>query len=334
MSDEIVSPEGDESVIESTEIEEINEEESSDSEVISEEVSEDDENYEHGDVQADSVEEFKEEVEQAIEEGATEEEVESMVKDYQLKVNGKTYTREFDATDDDAVQRVLQRELAGQHAMQEAAELKKLYNQEIEKLRNNPWEVLQELELDPDELNEKYMQERIEELKKTPDQVERESLQKELETARQELEDQRREAEEARFSALQEQESVKLSDEIDEALSSNTKLPKTQKTVARIADAMLWAMENGYEDISVADVIPSVEEEIREEMRELMNQMPEGMLEEYIGKKNIDRLRQKRVNTIKTKSVNQIKPTTKSNQASKSKADKVPAKDWFRNLGN
>ena len=183
-------------------------------------------------------------VSDAIEGGASEKQIEKMIKKYQLKVNGKVVERELDLSDENAVKRELQMAMAGRGAMQEAAELKKLYEQEIKRLKTNPWDVLKELDLDIDGLNESYLQDRINNLKKSPQQVEREKLEKELTDARSELERQKKQNDTARFAALQEKEAKKLNEEIDEALSSNTQLPKTKGVIAKIADTMLWAMEN------------------------------------------------------------------------------------------
>ena len=291
-----------------------------------------------GNVEAASTEEFEQEVAEAIDAGASQKEIQKMVKKFQLKVNGKTVEREIDLSDEDAVRRELQMALAGRGAMQESAELKKLYEQEIKRLKTNPWEVLKDLELDVDDLNEKYLQERIDHLKKSPQQVEREKLEKELTEARAELDRQKKASENARFTALQEQEATKLKEEIDVALSANTQLPKTKGVIAKIADTMLWAMENSKslgikpEDVTVSLVLPAVQEEIQQEMAEMFNSMPENMLEEYVGKKNIERMRKKRVNSMKTTTLNNVKATSDSVKKEEPTKQKISSRDFFRNL--
>ena len=293
---------------------------------------------ESAEVEAETQEEFEQEVAEAIEDGATDEEIKSMVKKFQLKVNGKTVEREIDLSDDETVKRELQKAAAFQQTAQEAAELKKMYEQEIRRLQNNPWEVLQELGLNPEELNEKFLEERITELKKTPEQIEREKMERELSEARKRLKDIEEQENQRKEQELISQAEAELEEEIIAALDSHKTLPPTQKTMARIADALMYAMEyaeeNGYDpnSVSVSDVIPHVEDEYRNEMRSLLDNAPEQMLEEYIGKQNIERLRKKRVSAVKQNPKQVVKPTAKSAKPEEKKKEKIDMREYFRRL--
>jgi len=287
---------------------------------------------------ADTKEELQEDIADAIDKGATPEDVKSMVKEFKLKVNGEEVTRKYDFSDDKELEK-LKRDLqigeANKQGMQRAKELEKLYSQSISKLKENPWDVLKELGLDPMEMAESKINEYIEEQKKSPEQLERETMQKELEEARAELKRQKEEQEQTAFGKLQEQEAGRLNDEITEALDAHKTLPKSRKTVSRIADALLWAMDNGFDNASVADVIPMVEEEIRTEMRDFMEVLGEtDMLEEYIGQKNIEKMRGKRLAKAKVSGLNNVVPTSKSRELQegvKEEMTPIRAKDFFRN---
>jgi hypothetical protein len=122
-------------------------------------------------------------VQEALENGDAKE-AQRLVKKYQLKVRGKTVEREVDLSDDDFMKNQLQLAEMSKISMQEASELKKAYQKEMERFKSNPWEVLQDLGFDPDELAELRIQQRIEEMKKSPEQLEKEKYQKELEEAR------------------------------------------------------------------------------------------------------------------------------------------------------
>lgn len=289
-------------------------------------------------VQAADPESFKDEVQDAIEAGASEADVKKMIKEFQLKVNGKTISKKIDLSNDDDLKRELQFAAAGRQSMQELAELRRQYEQDLARLKKDPWSVLQELEIDPDEMAEKRLQERINELKKSPEQLEREKMSRELDEARKKEADTRRRLEEIEMQRLESQANAEIQEEIDDALSAYTKLPNVPRVRQKIADAMLWAMDNGYEDVGVADVLPSVEEELRSEFNNLFDQLPEETMEHWIGKKNSERLRQKRVAAAKkaATAAPKVKETTASQRhqydASKPKS-KVNAKDFFKNLG-
>lgn len=313
-------------------------EESTQQEVQEETIQESGEGLEGQGVQSETQEEFEQEVAEAIEDGATEEEIRSMVKKFQLKVNGKTIEREIDLSDDETVRRELQKAAAFQQTAQEAAELKKLYESEIRRLQSNPWEVLQELGLNPEELNEKFLEERIQHLKKTPDQIAKEEMERELANARKKLKEIEEQEKSRQEQEIISQAEAELEQEIIEALDAHKTLPPTQKTMSRIADALMYAMdfaeEKGYDpnSVSVADVIPYVEEEYRREMRELLDNAPEQMLEEYVGKQNIERLRKSRVAAVKQNPKQVIQPTAKSAKKEEKPKEKKSMSDFFREL--
>ena len=285
-------------------------------------------------VQAETVEELQEEVAEAIEDGATEEEVKQMVKEFELKVNGKTFNKKLDLSDEEAVKKELQMAAAGRQAMQEAAELKKMYADELDRLRDpsKALSVLAELGLNPDELAEMHLQQRIEEMKKSPEQLEREKMQVELEEARKKLQEQEEAAREAEIARLNQEAAIQLDEEISSAIEAHSDLPNTPRVVKQIADTMLWAMENGYDDVKAEDVLPTVKAEIKKEIAELMDQLPEEMMESFIGQKNLERMRKKRLNSMKkTESAANLKQPVASEAVKKEEPrKKVNLSDFLR----
>lgn len=279
--------------------------------------------------------ELKEAVEEAIEDGASEEEVRDMIREYELKVNGKVKKIKVDLNNEDDLKRRLQLAEAGRMAMQEKAELEKLVNEELMNAQKDPWKFLEQLGLNPDDLAEQRIQSKIEEMKKSPEQIEREKMQHELEAARQRLKQIEEEKHTAKMQQMEQKAAYQLDQEITDALSKDTELPKSKKTVRRIADAMLWAMDNGFHDVTVADVLPSVKAEVQAELNEFMSSMPEELMEKYIGKKNIERMRKKRLASMrKTSSPSQVKSVSQPKKEVEEAApkDRVNSKDFFREL--
>lgn len=291
-------------------------------------------------VKAETTEELKEEIQEAIEDGASEQEIKDMIKEYTIKVNGKEKTVKVDLNNEKEMIRRLQLAEVSQLSMQQKSELQKNYEADLKAILENPKAALEHLGLDPLKLGEEWIRSEVEEQKKSPEIRAKEQLERQLAEAREELKAKEEEAENARMAQLEAQEAQKLEAEIDAALDSHTSLPKSQKTVARIADALLWAIENAEaigvdpNEISVEDVIPTVEQEIREEMKTFMEQLPEEMMEEYIGQKNLERMRKKRINSMKTNNISNVKPTTESIKKPEDtkKSKKIRSKDYFRNL--
>lgn len=287
-----------------------------------------------------------ESVDQSIDEGAQAQEAaaqaaqaQKMLKKFKLKSYGQEIEKEIDLNNEDEIRQELQLAAAARKSMSEAAEVRKAYAKFIQEAKQNPWQIFEELGMNPDELAELRLQQRIEEMKKSPEQLEKERIQKELEEARLVAQKLKEEKEQMEMSKLQEQALGTLKSEISNALSAHKTLPNSPYVEKKVADTMLWAMNNGFTDVSAHDVLPLVEKEIRDEMNKFMDVLPEEFMEGYIGKQNIERLRKRRIGQSKVPSLNDVKPTTqavKAAQADSKSDDKknpVKSKDFFRTLG-
>lgn len=271
-------------------------------------------------------------VEKAVEEGASKEEIKQMIKEFELKVNGKTINKKIDLMDHEAVKRELQKAYAGQQSMQKAAELEKLFADEIARLKADPFAVLEEMGLDADELAELRLQKRIEEMKKSPEQIAKEQMQKELEEARKKLKEQESAAEDAKFQKMQEEAARQIDEEITSALDAHKTLGASPFIVKKVADTMMWAMDNGFEDVTAADVLDTVESEVKKEISTMFSQLPEEVIEAYLGQKNVDRLRQKRIKSAEqTKNVSNLKKEiSKSPEQNQAPTKKMSIDEFMR----
>lgn len=258
-------------------------------------------------VEAESVEELEEELAEAAENGASQQELQNMIKEFELKVNGKTLKKRIDLSDEDAVKRELQKAYAGQLAMQEKAELENALKSRVNDWKNNPWQFFEEIGLDADELAEIRLAQRLEEMKKDPAELEREQRELELQQLRQQLKAKEEREKQLEYERLQEEAAMQLDIEISEALDAHPSLPATPRVIRQIADTLAWAITpqneggGGFDpdEISVSDILPTVEAEIRKEISDLMASLPEEMIEQYIGNKGIERLKKKTIAKVK-----------------------------------
>lgn len=270
------------------------------------------------------------EIQDAIEDGASAEEIKELIETFNIKVNGQEKAVTLDWNNKEDIIKRLQMAEAGQSSMQRAAELERGFERSLQEILDNPWEALEELGFDPDELAEQRIQNRIAELQKTPDQVAQESRDRELEDLRQKLRTEQESREYVEFQKLQHEAEVDLDNQITEALSSTTELPKSPYVVKRIADAMLTAMENGRDDVTAKDVIPWVEKEINEELQGLFGAMPDKVLEQYLGNGTIDRLRQGRLSKMKAQPAKTIRDSGTQAPAAKKAEKTMKLTDWLR----
>ena len=249
----------------------------------------------------------------------------SMKKKLKLKVDGEEIEEEIDLADEDRLKRELQKARAFDRRAPEYANFKKQVDQLIEMLQKDPASVLSQMGHNIDDLAEGHLKRRIEEAKKSPEQIAREKMEKELKEAKEEAERLKKEKETAELEKLRNQHASMIEKDIKSALDkADTILPKQNPWVLReIAKTMLMAMKSGHTSVSVADVIPFVETQFRDDLKSMFDIFPEEVIEKVVGKNNLDRIRKKRIREQKekTQTANQlVKPTnTKSTSQSKEK---------------
>lgn len=247
------------------------------------------------------------------------EEIKAAKRQIQAKVNGKMKSVEIDPNDDKELTKYIEKALAADEKFSEASNMRKQVEGFIDALRKNPLEILRnkDLGLDLRALAEKVLMEDLEEQQKTPEQKEQEKLNKELEELKKQLEDEKNAKRNAELEKMREQQFKQLDDEITSSLQ-NSSLPKSPYVVKRIADALIEAVNLGYNDIGVKDIMPFVEEQIQLEIQQMFEAMPSEVLEKLVGKQHLTNMRKTRIAQSKSKpALNAIKDTGKKEEAKK-----------------
>jgi hypothetical protein len=236
---------------------------------------------------------------------------------------------EFNLDDDKSVEELIKLAQLGGGArlsMQEKAELKKQQDRLSKLGKENPKELLKEFGHDPEALAEAILQAKIDELAKSPEQKKQEELQAKYEEAVKKLQEAENQKEAETMNRLQIEAAQSLNQEIVEALEANPVLPKSQLTVKRIAEGLSWAIENGFPQATVKDIIPFVKKEMQKEFQQHVEALPEEFIEEFFGQQIMERLRQSRLKKHKEIKATQTPvpqddtpaPTTKKSQSFKS----------------
>lgn len=276
------------------------------------------------------------ELERKMEEaGMTEKEKASLRKKFQLKVNNKIKDIEIDLGNEEEVKKYLQKALAADEKFQEAAQVKKWMEALVTALKTDPIAVLShpDLGVDVKKMAEMILAKEIEEAQKSPEQKRIEELEKALKEKEEKerlLEEQRRLAE---LQKLEQEIFSTLDKDISEALKSSS-LPKSPYVVKRIADTMLSAIDMGYGDITVKQILPFVEQQIFSELQQIFDSSSEDvlpvLLEKFAGKKNLDRYRKSILSKLKSKPVEKPKieeSGTRSKSDDKSKEKTLDIKN-------
>lgn len=253
-----------------------------------------------------------------------------------FKINGRDVERDIDLNDEKGLHELLQKGFAADERFQNASKLESKMKEFAQLMQHDPMAALIAAGHDPDKMTEAYMKKRVEELSKSPEQLHVEKLQKEIEKERklrESLENEKLTAEQQRVEA---EYARQLDDEITSALATS-ELPKSPYVIKRIAENLMLGIEQGHEDLSVQDVLPIVERQIKEEIQQMFEAMPEDVIEKVLGTNVSQKLRKRRINSMKKTpdTANSVKPTGQSEMKKASAKDEpakpTKAKDFFKN---
>lgn len=245
---------------------------------------------------------------------------EKTLKEFKLKVNGKEKSFKIDMSNEAELQKHFQKAAASDEAFNQAAEVRKAAMAFMQDLKTNPRKVLADpnIGIDVQKFAEQIMNERIQEMEKSPEQREREGKEKQLEELKRQLDDQRNQFNQKEQERIQVEHARNLENEISTALDIGG-LPKTPRTVASMAEMMSIALKYGVE-LSPQEIAPIVKKMRYEELQEMLESTPDDQIEDFIGKNVLGRLRKK--NVAKTK----VPQTTSSVKATGADAKKVEDK--------
>lgn len=272
---------------------------------------------------------------------ATEEEKAEAEQELHKRLKLKIYGQEteFDLGNDDHIERLKELAQKGEGAdqkFQKASEIEKNMRRFAELIQKDPLKALEAAGHNLDELADSHMQKRIADMEKSPEQKRLEELEAMVEQERQKNEELERTRQEAEQSRAQEEYSRQLDDEITGALEDSD-LPKSAYVVKRIAENLMLAMDQGYEDVTVDQILPIVQDQIHGEIRQMFEAMPEDVIEKTLGNSVSDKLRKRRISRqrkTQTKAAH-VKATGKS-EINRSKAEKtakpLAAKDFWKNF--
>lgn len=262
-------------------------------------------------------------------------EAKKMIKQLQIKFNGKEYTEElpFEIEDTpenvDYMRKQAQMSRLAQSSSQERAQLEKDVRNFIDELRKNPKKILNDpsIGIDLKQLAKQVIEEEIENSQKSPEQLEKEKLQAELKSIKEEREREKKEALEKDRSRLESEAIERYDVLMSQALEKST-LPKSPYVVKKMATLLELGLREGL-DVTPDDVMPLVEDEIRNDIKDMFATMPDEAFEAYVGRERINNIRKK--NIAKAKQAAQATSAAKVQDtgasAKKSDAANKEAKD-------
>lgn len=255
-------------------------------------------------------------------------EAKKTLKSLRIKVDGREFEEDlpFELPDDEEavewMKRNLQMSRMGQKRSQELSTLEKEVRQFVDELKKNPRKVLSDptIGIDVKRLAAEIIEEEIENAQKSPEQLEKERLERELKDLKEQREREKEELNQREFERIQQESFERYDMLIGQALEKSD-LPKSPYIVKKMADYMLLGLQNGI-DLSPTDVVPIIREELQDELKDMFAVMPEEVVEAIIGQDVFTRIRKK--NIAKAKQT-KVPPTAKNLAADTGKTSKPEA---------
>lgn len=280
-------------------------------------------------VQAESEEEFQEEVEEAIENGASEEEVKSMIRKFNLKVDGKEIEKEIDLNDEEALKREFQLAAKGQKTMQEKAEQEKAFAQFLQAARKDPFKAMKQLDPSFDEMEyvAKIVDEMVKEQEMTPEQKEQARIRKEYEETQAELARMKKEAQERQMQEQTQKIMNQLKQEIESALNEDEDLVADKSTIALVAQEMDKADRQGVE-LNAKQALQIAKKRLQHQYESSANMFKStASMKKYVGNNLLQKLREDRANLAKKQQ--EVKGTSSIKNVSRGpKQESAPEKKY------
>ena len=207
-------------------------------------------------------------------------------KKFKIKVDGSE-----EELDEDTIVKLAQLGRASNKRFQEAAQVRKQAEEFINLLKQDPRKVLTNpaIGVDPYKLAEDWLIEKLEQEKLSPEQQKIREYEQKLRS----YEEEKRQQEEQRKAQEQEKLLAHYSQEyeknIQDALASSG-LPRTAKTVSRMAEYMSLALKNGI-DLEPKNVVELVRQDYMKEIADLIGQTDGDALLQILGDNVANKIR-------------------------------------------
>lgn len=235
------------------------------------------------------------------EEKKQEAEIKKALREFELKVNGKSKKVSIDMDNDEEVKKYLQKAMASDEKFQEASTYKKQAEQLVEMLQKDPLSILRNpaLGLDIKKLAEQVLLQDLEEQQLSPEQKKIKEYEEKLKSYDDEKKKQSQESDRMRLEEATRKNYEEVENSMLTALES-ADFPPEPFFVRRVADIWASAVESGWEDAKLEDIMPYVQNRLQDDFKSLIGKHKDpDKLEKLIGKDILDGYRKSKVAKMK-----------------------------------
>jgi hypothetical protein len=239
---------------------------------------------------------------------ANPEKVQELIRELELKVNGKVIKEKVNLNDTARIQKAFQMEKAAQEAMAKSASSQKQIaqmeaemDQFLQMLKNDPMKILSNpaLGLKLEDMADKILAQKIEEASKSPEQIELEKARAQLAEYEKKIHEEKQARETAQRQKLEADAEAHIQSEIIAAIDEGS-LPKSPYIINKMAQLASIAFENGV-DVSMKDLAPIVKNMYKRDMKEMMGNMKDDEIEELVSPDRVKAIRNARIQAARGK---------------------------------
>ena len=262
------------------------------------------------------------------------------LKALKLKIDGQEFEEQlpFEIDDDPKVVEWMTKNLQMSKMANKRAQEKATFEKEVanflQELKTNPKKALSNkaIGIDVKKFAQDIIEEEIAQMQKSPEQVEKERLEKELKELKERMEREKEEFRQKELERHQEQEWQRYDSLFTKALET-AELPKTPYTTKKMADTMLAALDEGIQ-VEPADIVGIVKEEILKDIEDMFSAMPSEVVSKIVGKKHLDNIRKTNLSKAKEKmevdNKKKVEDVAKKPAAPSAPAKKMSYSEFFK----
>lgn len=263
------------------------------------------------------------------------EKVENAIRAMELTIRGQKRQVNLDDPHDlEFLKKIAQKGESADQKFNDAYHMRQQAEEFIKLLKTDPIAVLSHpsVGLDVRKFAEEFLYQRLQEDKLTPEQKEALGLKKELEEYKKRERESAEAKKAAEFEAAKAEYKGKLTEEIIKVLETS-QLPKSPRTVARMAHYILEAKRRGWTDVHPNDVVDMVWEDYIQEHNELMGALPGERLAKFMSEDLRKKLRELDAQLIKQPGVRvKAEDQPKGDPENPRRSNKRLSKDEFNKL--
>lgn len=229
--------------------------------------------------------------------------------------------------DEDELKKGYSKASAADKRFNEAALSRKEAETVLRMFKESPRQAMQQLGLDVRKLAEEVIQDELRDAMLTPEQKELRKYKGELERYQTSEKEARAQYEKQQQDAEMERYTETIQNEIVQTLNT-AGLPRTEKTISRIAYYMQAALSSGFGNVTPDDVIEYVKKDYVTDIQSLMGGLTEEQIEAFLG---ADVLRKVAKSTVKTGMTrNVVSRSVNENKASRTEKKPVSPREYFK----